>query len=274
MIGAYGPWAAAIAGDGPRAVLVPQSEVRRDRPRRLAPAGRGAPGELAHARKRRRPQGRAGSTGSTTTACGSSTCGWSLPYGPPTEAYFLKPAGANGRLPGILAFHDHGGNKYFGARKITRISDDLHPMMRRHQEHYYGGLAWANELARRGYGVLVHDAFPFASRRVRAADLARGAPQEARNPQGRSSPSPSRRSRLIMPSPPSTSTSSRRACFARGRPGPASSRPKISGRSTTWPRVRTSTPIASVAAASPGADCARSSSAVSTTASAAPAVLE
>jgi dienelactone hydrolase len=96
---------------------------------------------------------------------------WSLPYGPPTEAYFLKPAGATGRLPGVLAFHDHGGNKYFGARKITRISDDVHPMMRRHQEHYYGGLAWANELARRGYGVLVHDAFAFASRRVRAADL-------------------------------------------------------------------------------------------------------
>ncbi len=40
-----------------------------------------------------------------------------------------------------------------------------------HQEHYYGGAAWANELAKRGYVVLVPDVFSFASRRFRAADL-------------------------------------------------------------------------------------------------------
>ena len=43
--------------------------------------------------------------------------------------------------------------------------------MVRHQEHYYGGAAWANELARRGYVVLVHDAFTFGSRGLRLADL-------------------------------------------------------------------------------------------------------
>jgi dienelactone hydrolase len=43
--------------------------------------------------------------------------------------------------------------------------------MARHQDTYYGGVGWANELARRGYAVLVHDAFAFASRRVRVADL-------------------------------------------------------------------------------------------------------
>jgi dienelactone hydrolase len=47
----------------------------------------------------------------------------------------------------------------------------MHPVMTRHQEHYYGGVAWANELAKRGYAVLVHDTFTFASRRMRAADL-------------------------------------------------------------------------------------------------------
>jgi dienelactone hydrolase len=96
---------------------------------------------------------------------------WQLPYGPPTEALFLKPAGASGPLPAVLGLHDHGGNKYFGTSKITRISDNMHPVMVRHQEHYYGGAAWANELAKRGYAVLVHDAFTFASRRMRAADL-------------------------------------------------------------------------------------------------------
>jgi dienelactone hydrolase len=39
--------------------------------------------------------------------------------------------------------------------------------MRSHQEVYYGGAAWANEIAKRGYAVLAHDAFAFASRRVR-----------------------------------------------------------------------------------------------------------
>ncbi len=96
---------------------------------------------------------------------------WQLPYGPPTEAIVLKSAGASGKLPAVLALHDHGGNKYFGTRKITRISQDVHPAMAAHQERFYGGVAWANELARRGYVVLVTDAFSFGSRRVRAGDL-------------------------------------------------------------------------------------------------------
>ena len=99
---------------------------------------------------------------------------WQLPYGPPTEALLLKPAGARGKLPGIVGLHDHGGNKYFGLRKITRMSKDPHPAILRHQEHYYGGLAWANVLARRGYVVLVHDTFTFGSRRMRLADLPAG----------------------------------------------------------------------------------------------------
>ena len=39
------------------------------------------------------------------------------------------------------------------------------------QDDAYGGLPWANEIAKRGYAVLVHDTFPFASRRVRVADV-------------------------------------------------------------------------------------------------------
>ena len=96
---------------------------------------------------------------------------WQLPFGPPTEALFLKPAGAGGKLPGVVGLHDHGGQKYFGMRKITRISNQQHPVMERHQNQYYGGAAWANELARRGYAVLVHDTFTFGSRRVRIADV-------------------------------------------------------------------------------------------------------
>jgi dienelactone hydrolase len=102
---------------------------------------------------------------------------WQLPYGRPTEALVLKPLNATGRLPGILAFHDHGGNKYFGKAKITRTSDQQHPLIKAHQNDYYEGVAWANEIAKRGYVVLVPDAFLFASRRVMLQDV----PQPLRN---------------------------------------------------------------------------------------------
>jgi dienelactone hydrolase len=168
MLGAYGEWAAEIPDD----------------PARLS-FRRGAFSDLAAWRTRARSryletllQPDAGQTPQASLQHRIDYDGleiehlsWQLPYGPPTEALFLKPAGATGRLPGVIALHDHGGNKYFGTRKITRISDNMHPMMTRHQEHYYGGVAWANELAKRGYAVLVHDAFTFGSRRMRAADL-------------------------------------------------------------------------------------------------------
>ena len=96
---------------------------------------------------------------------------WQLPYGRPTEGILLKPANAKGPLPAILAFHDHGGNKYFGTRKITKTSNQQHPLMKEHQQEYYEGMAWANEIAKRGYVVLVSDAFPFASRRVWMQDV-------------------------------------------------------------------------------------------------------
>jgi dienelactone hydrolase len=96
---------------------------------------------------------------------------WKLPYGPPTEAVFLKPENAREPLPGVLALHDHGAVKHFGWRKITRTGSELHPFLMQHQERYYGGAAWANELARRGYGVLVHDVFPFGSRRILPSEV-------------------------------------------------------------------------------------------------------
>jgi dienelactone hydrolase len=101
---------------------------------------------------------------------------WQLPYGRPTEAILLKPLNAKGPLPGILAFHDHGGNKYFGTVKITRTSENQNPLMKDHQRDYYSNRAWANEIAKRGYVVLVSDAFTFASRRVMFRDV----PEEIR----------------------------------------------------------------------------------------------
>ncbi len=96
---------------------------------------------------------------------------WQLPFGPPTRAWFLKPQDSRGKLPGVLAFHDHSGNKYFGREKIVCTGPGVHESMHEHRELYYGGRAWANELAKRGFGVLVHDIFAFGSRRLLAQDI-------------------------------------------------------------------------------------------------------
>jgi dienelactone hydrolase len=96
---------------------------------------------------------------------------WQLPYGPPTRALFLKPAGARGPLPAVMGLHDHGGVKYFGLEKITRTDSPQHELMRDHQAGYYGGRAWANTVAARGFAVLVHDGFLFGSRRVMPSEL-------------------------------------------------------------------------------------------------------
>lgn len=169
LLGAYGPWAAQLAGDGPGRVSFRNSRYQ----------DLGAWQSLARERfAARLLQPETGGVPSPRVVEQGERDGlhveqlrWQLPYGPPTEAYFLKPAGAAGPLPGVLALHDHGANKYFGARKIVRNGPPPHPMMVRHQQTYYGGVGWADELARRGYAVLVHDAFAFGSRRVRAADL-------------------------------------------------------------------------------------------------------
>lgn len=171
MLGAYGPWAAGILGDGPAKLSFRRPEFRAEDLERwrgqarqrlkeclLMPEAAGVPkATVQHELE--------------FDGLHVEHLSWQLPYGPPTEALFLKPMGATGRLPAVLGLHDHAGNKYFGLRKITRMSKEVHPLMKTHHERYYEGVAWANELAKRGYAVLVHDAFLFGSRRVRLADV-------------------------------------------------------------------------------------------------------
>jgi dienelactone hydrolase len=92
---------------------------------------------------------------------------WQLPYGRPTEALVLKPLNANDKkLPGILAFHCHSGIKYFGKEKIARTSDKHHEVIEGAYTRYYEDRPWANEIAKKGYVVMIPDAFTFGSRRV------------------------------------------------------------------------------------------------------------
>lgn len=173
MLGEYGPWAKKMLGDGPGKLSFLRDEFSR--------AGIGAWREKARARlldcmampdsggiPKAEVMNRVEFEGLSI-----ERLRWQLPYGPPTEAMFLKPAGAKGRLPAILALHDHSGKKYFGHRKISRSSSEVDPLIRQHVDDNYGGVWWANEMARRGYAVLAPDAFLFGSRRVRLPHVPR-----------------------------------------------------------------------------------------------------
>jgi dienelactone hydrolase len=169
MIGAYGSWAATLAPDQP-GTLSFRSPEWTDIDSWRQTARQGVAARLASP-----PTGEA----PTVTVVNQYTydglhieeLSWQLPYGPATEAVFLKPEGAQGRLPGVVGLHCHSGHKYFGKRKLVRTSDEIHPLMVQLHARNYEGRAWANELAKRGYAVLVHDTFAFGSRRVRLADV-------------------------------------------------------------------------------------------------------
>lgn len=169
MVGPYGPWLSEkVLGDGParlsfrterwKSVDDWRTEARARVLECIAPVDQGG-----------LPEVRVEST-HEFDGLHVERLSWQLPGGPRTEAVFLKPAGAEGPLPAILALHDHGGNKFLGWRKIARIDDQPGDLILAHQKQYYEGVAWANEIAKRGYAVLVHDTFPFASRRVKVAD--------------------------------------------------------------------------------------------------------
>jgi dienelactone hydrolase len=96
---------------------------------------------------------------------------YQLPYGNPTKAVILKPQNATGKLPAVLGLHCHGGNKFLGLEKISKTRDDVPTYINDHHATYYEGKAWANEVAKRGYVVMVHDAFAFGSRRVMLEDV-------------------------------------------------------------------------------------------------------
>ena len=177
QLGLYGPWAATHLGDEPPRLSFRRNEFRRGSIRSWR----------SRARKRIDELLAAPDLGLTPVvridkryeydSLQIEEISWQLPAGPRTKAVFLKPAGSRGRLPAVLALHDHGGRKYFGQRKIVRLSGRRHPLIVEHQREYYGDRGWANEVARRGYAVLVHDGLLFGSRRIRYGDV----PERLRN---------------------------------------------------------------------------------------------
>lgn len=79
--------------------------------------------------------------------------------------YLLVPTVGKPPYPAVLALHDHGGFFYYGKEKLVEIPAE-HEALTQFRERYYGGLSVADELAQRGYVVLVIDAFYWGERRL------------------------------------------------------------------------------------------------------------
>lgn len=171
QLGAYGPWAASLHASGTGRLSLRSGKFRNVNAWRRQARAR-ALECLAPPPKPRTPKPKVEERG-TYDGLYFERLTWQLPWGPRTEAVFLKPASAGPRekLPAVLGLHDHAGRKFWGWKKIAKYKDEHHPLMRQHHDQYYGGKPWANEAARRGYAVLAHDTFPFASRKVNVADV-------------------------------------------------------------------------------------------------------
>lgn len=96
---------------------------------------------------------------------------WSVGYGPRTAAWLLRPAGVSGPLPGVLALHGHDGFKFHGKEKIADGPEPPSAAVVALRAGLYGGRAFATDLARAGFAVLVPDVFGWGSRRFPFAEL-------------------------------------------------------------------------------------------------------
>jgi len=93
---------------------------------------------------------------------------WDVGYGPRTHAWLLRPAGVEGPLPGVIALHDHGAFKTLGKEKIADgpdLPEELVKDLANFRTLLYEGRAFANDLARQGFTVLVPDVFMWGSRK-------------------------------------------------------------------------------------------------------------
>lgn len=80
-------------------------------------------------------------------------------------AYVLIPKGLKKPAPAIVDLHSHGGMFIFGKEKVIDFGKN-HSTMVDYHERNYDGRPTATTLVRRGYVVIVIDAFMFGERRV------------------------------------------------------------------------------------------------------------
>lgn len=93
----------------------------------------------------------------------SATAAYQIP------AWVLVPKGKRGRLPAVVGLHAHGGRYVWGHHTIVSDPSDSEELKNKVRDTY--GRPWAEALARRGFLVVVIDAFYFGERRLRVEDL-------------------------------------------------------------------------------------------------------
>jgi dienelactone hydrolase len=152
-LGRYSDWPAALGFDG-HARRPDRADVRRLAAEVLTPST--TTRAVADVRVERRW---------TADGLAGEEISYDVGYGPRTYAYVLKPAAADGPLPGVLALHGHDGFKFYGKEKIADGPEPTPPVVNALRDNYYEGRAIANDLARAGYVVLVPDVFGWGSRR-------------------------------------------------------------------------------------------------------------
>ncbi|MGZ8938086.1 MAG: dienelactone hydrolase family protein [Limisphaerales bacterium] len=87
-------------------------------------------------------------------------------------AYVLVPKRKDtrgGKLPAIVALHDHGGFYLWGKEKLVAVEGEA-PVLKQWREDYYGGRSIAEVLVKQGYVVLVMDMFYWGERRMLLED--------------------------------------------------------------------------------------------------------
>jgi dienelactone hydrolase len=84
-------------------------------------------------------------------------------------ARVLIPKQRRGRLPAVVAMHCHSGTYSWGHQKVLSHPDDSAPLVE--FRNYTYGRPWTETLVRRGYIVIVTDAFYFGERRLRVEDM-------------------------------------------------------------------------------------------------------
>ncbi|MBX7258912.1 MAG: alpha/beta hydrolase family protein [Candidatus Hydrogenedentes bacterium] len=77
--------------------------------------------------------------------------------------YVLIPKNLDKPAPAMVALHDHGGFYIWGKEKLIDVAPE-HPALTEFKRTYYGGRGLADELARRGYAVIVSDMMHWGER--------------------------------------------------------------------------------------------------------------
>lgn len=96
---------------------------------------------------------------------------WWCGYGPRTQAFLVRPQNSKVPLPGIVYLHSHDDVKRYGIEKVFDFGIKMPEEVAWVRRDHYENQAPVNELAKKGFAVLVFDCFLWGSRRFPAENI-------------------------------------------------------------------------------------------------------